>query len=327
MRCDLHIGVVKTGTTAIQSMLTHGREQLLRHSILFPAKLSGNRHTRLAAPFASAGHPNQALVADGAAEQLDRILSAVADQRRDRIILSSEHLSEYVRGPDVKRFARYIRGYFPEVRVVVYLRAQEEVAVSRYSTYLRGGGTTPMQLRPTVGHQRTMDYDALLDTWAGAFGPENIRPRIYDRNDLAGGDVAQDFVRTLDLPDEIIGLGGDSNAALAGEAQIVMREVNGRLSDVRAASARRVRRTIAALGEGPPLRPSRGEAKAFRAAFEESNEAVRRKWFPERETLFPDRTDRFPEVADGNDLSHDRMLELMTRLCEMLASDDAAQRT
>jgi hypothetical protein len=59
-----------------------------------------------------------------------------------------------------------------------------------------------------------LDYDARMNQWQDAFPNAKVVIRIYDRNQLPGGDVVSDFLQVLGLPAPDVAWAKDINAAL-----------------------------------------------------------------------------------------------------------------
>jgi len=70
------------------------------------------------------------------------------------------------------------------MKVVLYLRRQDELAVSRYNTRIKNGQTRREIFYPKDASSPYYDYRRLLDHWSAVFGKEALRPRIFEHQRL-----------------------------------------------------------------------------------------------------------------------------------------------
>src|SRR5665213_2989949 len=138
----VHIGAEKTGTTSIQEFCARNRARLADFGILYPTSLGSPNHVALTAYS----------LADRKVDDLRRDLGILnpADVRafRERLrhdlakeihahpgvhtlLLSNEHLqSRLLRIPEVNRLQEFLKQYTDDIKLIVYLRRQDSVAVS-----------------------------------------------------------------------------------------------------------------------------------------------------------------------------------------------------
>ncbi|WP_200328307.1 hypothetical protein [Thiocystis violacea] len=307
-RIVLHIGLEKTGTTSIQRFLTTNRARLLaRHGILYPTAPELFRHeTHSVVAAALLGSGAQDFVTGGDTPRLDRVIAAIddaADTYAEQIVLSSEHFSSRLTPEAITRLAQCLAP-FP-VEVLVYLRPQDEMVLSAFSTRLLCGGREWMRPRGVGPHLRYFNYLQLLVPWADAFGYERIRVRLFDRTHMQDGDVVTDFLATLGVRNS--GLFKQSpplNRSLNVAEAELMRRLNQRLPTWEEASrrrrpqiyhrAQRVRRTLLAetraarmFEHSPPLSTllSSTERQQLLDRFSDVNTRLARD-FLSRGTLF-----------------------------------------
>ncbi len=308
----LHIGVTKTGSTSIQHSVAQLRDQLAARQVFYPMPLGRIDHHPLAAVFAgAAGASGSGLSTrlgsfrDSFKAELDSMPSGTT-----RCIITSEHFSVLPRRRQVQALADFLMPYFDSARVIVYLRRQDEHVASAYNQYLRNGvAVEPALFREGAdGNQRRryLNYKALLHRFAAAFGARSIRPRIFARDALAaaGGDVVTDFLQAagIDVPaPETPGL-RERNLSINLEGQaILLAALKRRAAQPDADSEpdaqwRILCDWVTQVLPGRGWRPTRDEARNFIEHFAETNEAVRRAYFPQRATLFSTDFSNFPET-------------------------------
>ena len=228
-------------------------------------------------------------------------------------VISSEHFhSRLLKSSQVASLAAFLGPLFDDIRVRVYLRRQDELALSFYSQKLRAGFIPPTILplanvrRPRRAPPPYFDFHALLCRWADAFGEHAVHPCLYDRAALHQGDVVSDFCHFAGLPLPDVMPPEPVNTALGAPAQAALLRFNECCAGDRDSRERHrpTRDALAAWlqvhGAGVSVLPRRTEAEEFYAAFAEGNGAVARRWFG-RELLFNEDFSRYPEEPDPVD--------------------------
>lgn len=309
-RCVLHIGAEKTGTTAIQSALVNQSEELRRHGILYPGSLRSGRvvsHTRLVS-YAADAHRVDDLRRWARATTPERVAAHRESVERDlteelvasgevpgMLLLSSEHCQSRLRSfGEILVLRGLLEWFCDEVTVILYLRPQHEAALSLYSTRLKAGLPARDPLSEPV-QPGFLDYGALTQRWAAVFGEENLRVRTYEKHVLTGGTVLGDFAGTAGLPITLHPAPRPANPSLSPQGLRLLGAVNtvlprfvlGRPNPVRPPLTRAVEHLF--RGDGPVV--GRAEAEEFYSRYAATNDTVRRRFFPDRQSLFtPDFT-------------------------------------
>jgi hypothetical protein len=177
----LHIGVHKTGTTAIQAALADARTDLKAQGSRYPGLLKHHHRQALAAMERPWGWRKQG-GSTYDAHYFQRI-ARIARMRRGRTVLSSEFFCE----ADTET-ARRIRDELggDRVHVVVALRSLGGLLASSWQQYLKYGLTTPYEkwlreiLKDTTPGKvsptfwKRQDHAAVVGRWAEAVGASNL---------------------------------------------------------------------------------------------------------------------------------------------------------
>jgi hypothetical protein len=284
----LHIGLNKTGSTSIQRVLGTNRRELRDRGFYYPAITEGT--------------VPQNLHRLGPGVRIDRfweelaIEIAAVPQDGSTVILSAEQCARALRDPaEVAALHARLADHFTNIRIVLYLRRQDQHAASMFAQRLRTGHVAPPDLA-AIGESMAPlhDYNALLTKWAAVFGEAAMIPRIYARDCLPGGDVVRDFLELCGLDPAWVAERSDlqTNPSMNLEGQVFLLGIR-RWLQLQSGGARIEPTEWATLSAvatrccpGRGWRPDRAEAAAYLAEFADSNEAVRRRWFPERATLF-----------------------------------------
>jgi hypothetical protein len=305
----LHIGLSKTGSSSIQRVLAANREAMQAQRTYMPHSPGWANHALLPAalvndpkilwgfhPATWEGLTPAARLARFRAEWAAE-MAALPDWA-ERCVITAEQIAGLLRTDvEVARLAALLRPHFGQVTVVAYLRRQDLHAASAYSQWLRGGVMVEPGL-PEGGVVENPDYDygAMLDRFARAFGDAAVRPRIFDRASLQGGDVVEDFCQLaeLRLPPLADAAKKNSNLGITLQGQALLL-ASGRHFAARAAGTtwrdtpqwRRLAESVSEAMAGRGWRPTQAEAAAFMARFAATNEHARSRFLPQLPELFP----------------------------------------
>lgn len=210
MPVTLHIGMQKTGTSAIQYFLHSNPEALARDNIIYPdiTKIDDvgdgiiSYHNCLAARLIdveSAFSP----MSDAGIDRLRRVLGATTE----RVIISAEDFS---RAKDISPIWEFFRPYDPTV--VIYLREQSDWAQSMYNQrnkILFANGNPRLFTENILTEEdlfkflrqekyaHLMRYDNTIDRWVKAFGRDRVVVRVYPSK----SNLISDFMSDLGVRD------------------------------------------------------------------------------------------------------------------------------
>ncbi|KGE04731.1 hypothetical protein [Pseudohaliea rubra] len=318
MRAVIHIGTEKTGSSSLQAYLCSGAGELAVAGVHCCTSAGDGNNRALVTAFMDLeesddytrlhGLDDTETRAAWRAAYLEAFEAEVAACTADLFVISSEHFHSRLLAPaQVAALAAFLRPLFDDIQVRVYLRRQDELALSFYSQKLRAGFIPPTIL-PLANVRRSprtpppyFDFQALLERWADAFGEAAVYPCLYDRSLLQGGEVVSDFCHFAALPLLDVVLPSPVNTALSAPAQAALLRFNECCGGDRESRERHrpTRNALAAYlqahGAGRSVLPARAEAEEFYAAFAAGNAAVARRWFG-REQLFNEDFSRYPEA-------------------------------
>lgn len=318
--CILHIGHTKTGSTSIQNALGAHRESLARHGVCYPRSPGWGNHALLPAAMASdelrekgvhpgfwAGLPPAQRIANFL-EEFPAEMKALPPETR-LVAMSSEQCIHMQ--PDVDAIARlrdFLAPHFSRVRIVIYLRRQDDHFASAYTQLLRDGVINVPRL-PDGGPRQLPHYDyaGLLRRWAQVFGEEAIIPRLFERQLLVNGDSIDDFLALCgaagSVPADDPNRSSNPSADARGQAMMVAageampRALPGHRAALSDPVWRHFTELLTDAMPGRGWRPARAHAREFLDRFAEGNEWIRQRWFPDRASLFTDDFEKLPEVS------------------------------
>lgn len=292
-RIVLHIGCEKTGTTSIQQFLSRERDFLMSKGILFPRVPAGNasepNHKLLTLCVRRSNVEDLRATVPDVDTKIEHFLSdfaaEIAESAYHTIILSNEHCSSRLPELDqIGALKRLLLNFSENIDVIVYIRRQDKLLWSMYSTSLKSGNVREF-VYPNDINSPLLNFKTLLDRWSEVFCVKNIHVRSYDDVILNGGDVVHDFLATAGLAD-LFGplLLGESvtNRSLDGKTLEFLRLFNkyvpylvdGRLNEQRG-NIMKCLESISGKDDGPQDEQA---GREFLERFRDSNAYVARKY-------------------------------------------------
>ncbi len=234
----LHIGIHKTGTTALQSALRDARLELSEHGILYPGR-KGAQHD---AAEGVLGQPRGWLGRGGDPPD-PRAFHRMAKQARrheGRVIISSETFCQ----SDDSQAALVVEGLGQDrTHVIVALRNLGNLLPSTWQQYLKWGRTMTYERwleamfdpeydgRITPTFWRRNDHGALVRRWADLVGADHMTVLVLEHVDPDALFIA--FAELLDLPARVLTERKDlstNRSMTAGEAEF-LRRLNSSVKD------------------------------------------------------------------------------------------------
>jgi len=301
MKCILHIGTEKTGTTSIQDFLTANEEELSKRRIAISKALGRGNNRVLALYFQdNLDDMSQRLRLTSVEAQRDYfapVLSAFKAEveavrtDHDLFVISTEHLHSRLKSPEAVRSVRdFLVTLFDEIHVYVYIREQAHLVESIYSTWIEGGGgslTLEEFAQQAVVGNPYYDYELLLRMWEEAFGMDALHPKVYRRDSMEQGDVRKDFLVNAFGLSDLSGLdfpAVESNRSLGSLGLAIGLTLNKRMPQFWPSGSRnRLRDAImracvlsglARIGKRTPV-----NAEKIRTRFKNSNATCAKRYF------------------------------------------------
>lgn len=238
----LHIGTSKTGTTTIQTYCGINREQLKSKGVLFPImpyhydRITKNRNGHfLYATIYENGVRNKEKEKQVLKQELDYIVDCFKDY--DNVLLSEESIW-WATATRRKGLWKYLQEHSQQnnyqVKIIVYLRRQDQFMMSRYNQIIKtdtGGGTQRFYeyFKDMNGKYKcVMNYRQRLDYMAKFFPKENIVVKRFDRSYFYNGDLNADFLHILgvEIDDTFAELPKDENLGISVQSGELKRVLN-----------------------------------------------------------------------------------------------------
>jgi len=222
--------------------------------------------------------------------------------------------------PSLVRLRQFTDAHASGVRLVCYLRRQDDHLVSRYQQVVKVKETRTLAQRTAeMDLSTTYDYYSRLMTWLRIVEPDELVLRRFERERFLNGSLYDDFVDAaeLDIPTDDLPP-RNRNESLDAESVEFLRLLNlyrvehGAADDV--PENRALVRDLADLGSGPTLTLPDAELDRFMGQWAESNDRVVRELLGEsggslfsaprkgsgttEQRLDPSRLDHFLEALD-----------------------------
>lgn len=207
----IHIGYFKTGTSAVQRYFGKYRAELANLGISYP---------EAGGPGAPPAHHDLALsmireagmflplwfrtrddIMHTSSEKLWADLSREIDRaKQKKIFISSEEFARFGGSEKTKKSITRIQEYLAEydVKVICYLRRQDDYYESFYNTTVKGLEQKTIQECMSIFEEIHFDYLTALDPWEEIFGREHMIVRLYDREELGLG-IVPDILDAMEV--------------------------------------------------------------------------------------------------------------------------------
>jgi hypothetical protein len=241
-RVFLHLGLPKTGTSYLQTILWSHREQLRAAGLLVPGR---ERRDHLWASLVVRDDPKVGRRNSRAPESWSVLLEDTAVWRGDVVI---SH--EFFCAASAEQAGRVVDELGPtEVHLVLTAREPLGLFTSSWQESLKNKGTTPIEEYGRtesddplqVWDWRALDLGLVLDRWAPHVPTERVHIIPVPGPDAPQDDLWRTFCSVLETDPDVVGPAGRfPNASMGVVEAETLRRLNGRLAGFDAAFDRGV---------------------------------------------------------------------------------------
>lgn len=350
MKLIVHIGTEKTGTTAIQNFLSLNNTLFESHGFYIFKSPSRDDFRELPAYCMRDEryddfHRNN-FIKDLKSKHTynqnfkSRVESEILNLPKHihTVVVSSEHLhSRLIYQDEVDSVKDFFIDYFQSFEVIVYLREQLSMAVSRFSTMLKSGGNEFYEVDSFVNKfaredKHYFNFDKVLTLWEKSFGIENIRVRLFDKKLLYKQDVVQDFIHTLSpnnfeqtklnfieakSENESINIFGQDVLFLLNQTTPSFIDSIG--FNPMSVKIERFVSKYSNIGKGKSV--TKKTCLTIASRFKVSNEKVRKKYFPDRDQLFELKYEKYNQKVEKTPQYQLDVIEELIKLSVKSVSD------
>ena len=336
MKAIVHIGGEKTGTTTIQEFCRVNRHLLADQGILYPSSLGASNHLKLVAyAIGDNNFEDDTRKFFGIKNnwglrnfqsQVERDLESEIQQNNNASValLSSELIqSRLLEISEINKLRDLLISYFSDIKIVIYLRRQDRVAISHYSTKLKSDTDDDGLVFPRIdaneGLPAYFDYDSLLRKFEKIYGKENLEVRLLESHFLKDGDLLSDFCFSCGIEhnEQFVAVERE-NESLSPAAIAFYRRFNKRVPRFAGHGLNPLRTGLksaiakAYSGRGPEVAAS--EARAFYSKFTEGNRKIAHRYFPGGNcNLFSDDFSMYREQVSDT-VEPDDLIDIATHL-------------
>lgn len=324
----IHIGTPKTGTTSIQNFYGLNREKLKEQGVLYPImnyhyeRKSVNRNGHfLIGTIKENGTRNKEKEKQVFNSEMQYIVDCFKDY--DTILISDESIwwaTSTRRKGLWKDLKKHSEQHNYQIKVIVYLRRQDQFMMSRYNQKLKTDFIASTQsfdeyFADMNGRFKcVMDYRERIDNIAKSISKENVIVKRFDRNYFYNGDLNQDFLHILGVKvdDSFQQLKETANTGISVQSGEIKRVLN-RLKPITMAENNKLLKILneceEVLPESNTSLMSTDEVKDFMEQFVDSNESIVDEYIGDGKPLF-DYTYKETTAWNYNDRNYNEELIL-----------------
>ena len=305
----MHIGTPKTGTSAIQYFCCQNYDVLLKRGLCYPdlgfsfPGIGSNRNAHFLS-HRMFDEQNQRLpeeekkIREQGLAKLENLFA-----RRDCVVISDEHIwnEKEINKECLENIRERMEAIGVTVRVIVYLRRQEQVIQSYWAQQVKEGLQLSFSEYMEKGRYRyfQLNYEKRLKVFSDVLGKENVIVRCYEKGQYLGKEqtIISDFLHIfgIELNDELRESNLVKNPSLQGIYLQVkcLLNANPAFSTKRNFSVSLLQKVQQAEEDGVVFTQGDGlskqEVEEYLSKFIEKNEAVARTYLGREDgTLFYD---------------------------------------
>lgn len=317
MTAYVHIGTEKTGTTSIQEFLYINKIIIQKQNYFFAQSIGIKNHWDLAFLGYSLNKKDSYILNNSLwnfqaiKQHKKNIFSKIKDEVKfnHKIIFSSELLqSRLTRKREIVKLYTFFKKIgFTNIKVICYIRDANEMLRSLLSEAIKWEEIDSFELKEEkeeykLGYKKNLfhfhhicNHKQTLQWWGEVFGKENLIVRLFDKNEFYQGDLLKDFIHSIGLEwdDEFI-IPPKQNESLDLLGIDLLRRIN-KFLPLFCNNARNIFRGdlhhfavkhFTSKDSHLKFQPPKEVVQSYIDYFEESNEWVRKEFFPHKERLF-----------------------------------------
>ncbi|EPZ9055460.1 hypothetical protein ACXYI7_001465 [Campylobacter jejuni] len=298
MTCYLHIGTMKTGTSSIQDFLYKNQNLLKIQKTLYPNSIKNSWHLNDHNPFA---HAIEYFLEQANFSSLDSYLKPLKQEinnsHSNKVIVSTENIQFLLYNEKyIQELQIILKNLgFTKIYIIIYLRNPSDLFISMCSQALKDGTPKKILSLPSENNKFKIlcHHEQTLKNWGNIFKKENLIVKLFSKNEFYQGDLLKDFINTIGLEwDNNFIIPDKQNETLDLLGMEILNHFNN--YSIPMLTNRYVDFIVNFFdkhftSKDPKLKfqPPKEIYQSYIDYFEESNEWVRKEFFPHKERLFP----------------------------------------
>jgi hypothetical protein len=308
MKCFLHIGTEKTATSTLQNFFDLNRDELYKFGVIYTEAVgkANNRALPVTAydlarrdDFTkSKGIYTNKDLSDFQKNMITKLSKELQEKSRKnveaKVIFSSEHIQSRLTNLDeIQRLKEILNGLgLYDISVIIYLRNPAEIANSLLSTVVKSGGLSASPPPPTDKYFANIcNHQNTIEKFSSVFGESSLLPRIFHKNEFNNGSILDDFIDATGMPAEAsYVIPENRNLSLSITGIEILRRLNKLVPVFIDDKLNPLRANIVSYFEKHFSHPKyimpSSLFEKYNIYFHDSNEWVRKKYFPDKKTLF-----------------------------------------
>lgn len=199
----LHIGFHKTGSSSLQLALLKKKTELQKAGWEF-ISLDGAGNSSAFIKLSEESPVNYSISS--------KLYTYLASSSQNNVVLSGEHFSFLNSLNELKRLKKGALKYFNNIKIVVYLRRQDKLALSFKQQAAKNSKAGLMPSSKLCGHsisalpdlnqdiKEYLDFNKKVKLWESCFGGDALIVRLFEEKYLINGDICLDFSKVVNLP-------------------------------------------------------------------------------------------------------------------------------
>ena len=224
----IHIGMGKTGTTALQHFFGDNRQLLQENGIEYPSynTVANAHHTY-------SPHVPTFLPSSWKFQKVKEWAPVVNGSPLSKVLISSELISNTI-SEKIDSFCNDLQQHF-RPKIVIYVRRQDNMIMSAYNQQIKAG-TQRVDIHTMLTRQfEKFNLCRRIGPWAEALGKDNVIVIPYERGQFVEGDIRRDFLaRVFEIKsfDGYVFRKKNENPRLSASAMEFKRMINNLIPDV-----------------------------------------------------------------------------------------------
>lgn len=302
MKCYVHIGSPKTGTSSIQSFLSLNKNLLFKHN--YCIDFFGYPQNFTTAFYCKEHYDEDPFLAysniysEYDLQQFKKLYFELFKKRYtqenvQKVVISSEFLEDLSQNiKQVNNLKNLLTDLgFDEYKIIYYIREQGEIMNSSISQSVKSGGRfiTEAEIPIKAKHY---EYKQKIQMFEEVFGRENMDVRIFEKEIFKNGSIIEDFLDAIDFSGSLedFFIPENKNESLSYSGIQILNEYNKIEIDTKKKQIDENRiifmRIISKYFTTPKYQMPIEIYQEIQNNFKSSNEWIRKNYFPHRKNLF-----------------------------------------